>query len=167
MTSDIADPKIRRQMIDDAKDDEGLKKLLDDVYATMNGLLKRTQPGTKVHLDYAIWSAFVGEIEAEQQKRASKPGKFYFRIILPTVEKDQVLDRVVCIESGSKANAEEYMRGRTDAESWEPISRDQLPKNMEFRPSGLTPGVWESTTGFTPLPPRPTDPRDPHAKRNP
>jgi hypothetical protein len=93
--------------------------------------------------------------------------KFYFRIILPSVDKDRALDRVVCIESGNKADAEKCMRGRTEAESWEPITRDQLPKDMEFRPSALAPGVWESTTGFTPLAPRPTDPRDPHAKRNP
>jgi hypothetical protein len=93
--------------------------------------------------------------------------KFYFRIVLPSPS-DSVLDRVICVERDNKVDAEAYMSGRTDAVSWESVTPEQLPPDMVFRPATpLAHAVWESTTGFTPLGPRPTDPRDQTAKRNP
>lgn len=71
MIPEITNPQARRQAIADA-DDEELKRLRDIAYSTMEGLLKRTQPGTIAHPEYASLSDFVGEIQAEQQKRTTK-----------------------------------------------------------------------------------------------
>ena len=64
------DSEVRRQIIADA-DEAELKARREDALGTMHLLLKAAPLGTKVHPDYAILSAFVGEIEAEQEKRAS------------------------------------------------------------------------------------------------
>jgi hypothetical protein len=69
--SNLHDPEVRRQTIADANDAE-LAASHQDALGTMHLLLKAAPLGTKVHPDYAILSAFVGEIEAEQQKRTSK-----------------------------------------------------------------------------------------------
>jgi hypothetical protein len=68
----LYDPESRRQIIADANDAE-LQAHHQHALGTMHLLLKAARPGIKAHPDYAIFSAFVGEIEAEQQKRASKP----------------------------------------------------------------------------------------------
>jgi hypothetical protein len=88
--------------------------------------------------------------------------KFYF--LVDTADK---LDRVVCVERADQGQAEAFIKGYQGDLGWNLIKRESLPPEMQFRPSALSPAVWESTTGFTPLGPRPTDPRDPNAKRNP
>jgi hypothetical protein len=59
-------PEVRKQMIV-SSEDEQLERMREHALGTMDGLLHGTKP---LHRDYAIWSEFVGEIEAEQRKRA-------------------------------------------------------------------------------------------------
>jgi hypothetical protein len=59
------DPIMRAEMIAHSSN-EGLEKIRQHALATMVSLseAKRTAPPR-----YAVWSAFVGEIEAEQRRR--------------------------------------------------------------------------------------------------
>ena len=93
----------------------------------------------------------IGPIEGE-----IVPVNFYFRI----VKSDRVLSVQADDQEAAEALISEYP---PPVESLKP---DQIPRGMEFKPS-LHSYVSESTTGYTPLPPRPTHPRDPKAKRNP
>jgi hypothetical protein len=61
-----ADPEVRRRMIGES-DNEQLEAIRQHSLAKMNALLHGCGPA---HNHYAIWSAFVEEIEAEQRKRA-------------------------------------------------------------------------------------------------
>lgn len=88
--------------------------------------------------------------------------KFYFR-----VDTTNRRDRVVCVERADQGEADAFIKGYQGELGWSRIQREDLHPDMQFKPSALWPAVWESTTGFTQLPSRPVDPRDPTAARNP
>jgi hypothetical protein len=91
---------------------------------------------------------------------------FYYRVVL-SIPNDRLMDQVVYVSRKSEVEANAYIEHRPNITHWEPITKEQLPKEMKFEPTHFETEVWESTTGFTPLPSRPTDPRDPTALRNP
>lgn len=74
---------------------------------------------------------------------------------------------VLCVRALDQDGAEGYVSLHPGVVQWEPITREQLPPGMEFHPEPVAVGVWQSKTIFTPLGPRPVDPHDPTATRNP
>jgi hypothetical protein len=59
-----SDPELRNKIILDSSTID-LENIRQHSLGTMHALSR----GNPVHPDYAIWSVFVGEIEAEQRKR--------------------------------------------------------------------------------------------------
>jgi hypothetical protein len=91
---------------------------------------------------------------------------FYYRVVL-AVPDDHKVDQVIYVSRQTQAEADTYIGHRPGITHWEPIKKEQLPREMKFEPAHFQAEVWESTTSFTPLPPRPSDPREPKAMRNP
>jgi hypothetical protein len=87
---------------------------------------------------------------------------YYFRVN-PANQPDYVL----CVRALDQDGAEGYVSLHPGVVSWESITREQLPAGIEFHPEPVAVGVWQSKTSFTPLGPRPVDPRDSTATRNP
>ncbi len=66
------------------------------------------------------------------------------------------------VEAPDQATADASIVAYSGVRRWESIKSEDIPADMTFKPSEKAPGVWEGKRG-----PRPTDPRDPSAKRNP
>jgi hypothetical protein len=60
------DPELRKLIVAGSSDEQ-LERIRQFVLSRMHALSHETKPA---HGDYAIWDAFVREIETEQRKRA-------------------------------------------------------------------------------------------------